>query len=1068
VWPYLALSLFSLVAVAPLAHADLPCSDDGPFHLFRAVELGRLLQLGHWFPRWAPDMAQGYGYPFFNFYAPLSSYGVVALHALGLAYPAALKVAFALGLWLAGLATFWLARALWGERAGVAAGAAYLLAPYLAYDILFRGNLAEAFAFVWPPLVLLGLHLRQRRGWLLAALAYAALILTHNVFALVASPLFVAYLLLRAGQTRSFATLWRGGLALAAGIALTAYFWAPALAERAEVHPDRLLVPPIFTWYTNFITPADLLAAPQVEDPLLINPSPIRAIGLVPVLFGLPAVAAALWAVWKRKRNLGAGAALFFAAALVYYALLTLPISAPVWGLIKPLELVQFPWRMLGPAALCAALLVGASVPVLERGLARLGGRTNHALRGAARGATAGPFAAVLPVIFLANLGWWYPRYCATATEVGVPDLIRYEQDSHTIGTTAKGEYLPRAVGGVPADTALAEALMRGEEPDRLALFFGAEATAAQTADPLDASYTVESPADTLAIYQQLYYPGWQASVDGQPVEVRAAVAAADDATWPTADMAGLVSFNIPAGTHTVRVWFGSTPLRSAGSAVSLIALAAVMGIAVWQARRRRSEQNANGASDATATGPMTGRQVAALLIVCALLPIVKLGVIDRVPNPLRRPAFDTGALPLTGPLGQYSLQADFAGGIRLHGYDLATSRLPADGAVDVALYVSRWAASEQRYWPAFRIVDADGFTWQDPDYLPPRWQREPPPTGLWPLDEYAQWARHLTLLPGTPPGTYTLLGEVFDLDSLAIASRLDEAGNAAAPRFELGALVVDKPRLPSALTDSSETLNVRLGPLTLVGADLPRETVNAGDLMLYTLYWRSEAATPADLSARLTLKPAPDGDPVLTLDVPPVSSYATSLWQVGDAWRGPHRLHLPADLISGVYKLWVSLPGEAEQAVAGQITVHAPVRTFTAPAGLHPAGGVVEGLAVLSGYTVTPTLTQLGLTVRLVWQATATPEIGYSVFVHLQGEGGRIWAQSDGVPAGWTRPTTGWLPGEYVVDEHRLSLPADLPAGDYTLYVGLYDPQTNQRLPTSGPGATPDARLALDPLALP
>src|SRR5712692_8383214 len=162
--PYAALAILAITAAAPLGNAWLPCTDDASFHLYRAVELGSQMALGHWFPRWAPHMALGYGYPFFNFYAPLSSYGVVLLHVLGLAYPAALKLAFAMGLWLAGVGAFLFVRESAGESAGLAAGAAYLFAPYLAYDILFRGNLAESLAFVWPPLVLWGLIRLARRA----------------------------------------------------------------------------------------------------------------------------------------------------------------------------------------------------------------------------------------------------------------------------------------------------------------------------------------------------------------------------------------------------------------------------------------------------------------------------------------------------------------------------------------------------------------------------------------------------------------------------------------------------------------------------------------------------------------------------------------------------------------------------------------------------------------------------------------------------------------------------------------------------------------------------------------
>jgi len=53
------------------------------------------------------------------------------------------------------------------------------------------------------------------------------------------------------------------------------------------------------------------------------------------------------------------------------------------------------------------------------------------------------------------------------------------------------------------------------------------------------------------------------------------------------------------------------------------------------------------------------------------------------------------------------------------------------------------------------------------------------------------------------------------------------------------------------------------------------------------------------------------------------------------------------------------------------------------------------------------------------------------------------------------TRPTTGWIKGEYIVDMHRLAF---LPEGqDYLgparLEVGFYQPETNYRIPVSGGG---------------
>jgi hypothetical protein len=123
--------------------------------------------------------------------------------------------------------------------------------------------------------------------------------------------------------------------------------------------------------------------------------------------------------------------------------------------------------------------------------------------------------------------------------------------------------------------------------------------------------------------------------------------------------------------------------------------------------------------------------------------------------------------------------------------------------------------------------------------------------------------------------------------------------------------------------------------------------------------------------------------------------------------------------------------------------------------------------VGVLTGYTLTRTVEALLL--NLVWRAAATPDDSYNVFVHLQENAtGRIWAQSDAGPADWTRPTTGWLPGEFIADLHRLPLPADLPAGTYTLWAGLYEPRSGTRAPVSGSNAAPDQRVALGQLQFP
>ncbi|HBY95805.1 MAG TPA: hypothetical protein DEP84_17925 [Chloroflexi bacterium] len=83
-----------------------------------------------------------------------------------------------------------------------------------------------------------------------------------------------------------------------------------------------------------------------------------------------------------------------------------------------------------------------------------------------------------------------------------------------------------------------------------------------------------------------------------------------------------------------------------------------------------------------------------------------------------------------------------------------------------------------------------------------------------------------------------------------------------------------------------------------------------------------------------------------------------------------------------------------------------------------------------------------------LVWRALADqPALNAKVFVHLVDGSGELVAQSDSVPVEWTRPLESWRLGEQLLDVHPLALPADPPIAGSSLRVGLYNPETGERL---------------------
>ncbi len=106
----------------------------------------------------------------------------------------------------------------------------------------------------------------------------------------------------------------------------------------------------------------------------------------------------------------------------------------------------------------------------------------------------------------------------------------------------------------------------------------------------------------------------------------------------------------------------------------------------------------------------------------------------------------------------------------------------------------------------------------------------------------------------------------------------------------------------------------------------------------------------------------------------------------------------------------------------------------------------VVPTLRARAGDTVAYTLR---------WRALKAVDRSYTVFVHLRNRRGDIVALGDGLPAQGQKPTNTWTAGTTVVDARQLVLPADLPAGKYTLWVGLFTPEDGQRLPIVSAGRT-------------
>lgn len=87
-------------------------------------------------------------------------------------------------------------------------------------------------------------------------------------------------------------------------------------------------------------------------------------------------------------------------------------------------------------------------------------------------------------------------------------------------------------------------------------------------------------------------------------------------------------------------------------------------------------------------------------------------------------------------------------------------------------------------------------------------------------------------------------------------------------------------------------------------------------------------------------------------------------------------------------------------------------------------------------------------LPLQLRWEVDEAPGRDLTTFVHLGDPSQPPVAQGDSPPLGGDYPTGLWSDGEVIDDEYSLVIPADLPAGRYSVHLGLYDPVSGARLP--------------------
>ncbi len=351
--PYITAVVLALLIMRPLLNSTwYPMHDTT--HIARTYLLEQTLHSGQIPALWAFGINNGYGYPLFQFYAPLVYYLTLAVKMLVGSYIVALKIILFALLVTAGSGAAYLTRR-WGSWAATVAAASYMLLPYAAVNIYVRGAFAEYAAMALLPWVFATWeHLRSGSDVRNAIVVGSLFILSHNLIPIMAAP-FLAVWAIGGNRKRMSRLFFAGAITLL----ITAWYWVSLVFERSFVQVDTVALRSDF--HLHFVYLSQLWnsvwgyggSAPGPIDGMSFK------IGKVQVL---ATAGAAVLAIFCRSKR-----AAFFVGLSAFAAYMTTSYSQIVWDHVPFLPMVQFPWRFLTLVGLGVAVSSGAVVALLPR-----------------------------------------------------------------------------------------------------------------------------------------------------------------------------------------------------------------------------------------------------------------------------------------------------------------------------------------------------------------------------------------------------------------------------------------------------------------------------------------------------------------------------------------------------------------------------------------------------------------------------------------------------------------------------------------------------------------------------
>lgn len=500
--------------------------------------------------RWVPDLGGLYGYPIFNYYAPLSYYYGELFYLLTHSFIISAKIMFATALLGSYLFMYLFARRFWGELGGSLAAVFYAFAPYHALDFYVRGAMGELWALMFFPLILWSISrlskIRKIANLLLVALSLSLLMLSHNL----STGLFLPVVVIFAGyeyfRNKSTKFIWYSLASLCLAILLSSFYLLPMLFEKNLVHVDTTTYG--YFGYTEhfkglrklFIERSWGWGASVREVPGGEKDGLSFQIGWVHLLGWILAIITAKF-LWKKNKWMS-GVIIFSSFGILLSVFMIHPRSVFIWNIIEPLKYLQFPWRFMMIVAFFISFVAGSSVLLFSRRRIRV------------------MWAILVSLVVLANFSYFRPE---KFIHVNDSELLKGENWDRQIKRSIF-DYLPIFAKEPPAELA----------KTRFQILTGETEVSNFEQGTNWLKFQADTKSHTIIRLSQYYFPNWKIFVDGQETNVE------------YENNLGLMTIILGEGKHTAEGRLFDTSIRTISNMLTLGSLGIFLLLLIVQFKK--------------------------------------------------------------------------------------------------------------------------------------------------------------------------------------------------------------------------------------------------------------------------------------------------------------------------------------------------------------------------------------------------------------------------------------------------------------------------------------------------